>query len=44
MGLLSQFKQDDVDIYGLMSSYPASCMAAAKAFGSKHKHLQPSIT
>ena len=34
-GLLNQLKQDDVDIYGIMSSHPAACLAAAKAFGSK---------
>ncbi len=27
-------KQDD-DIYGLMSSHPAACLAATTAFGSK---------
>ena len=35
-GLLNQLRQDDVDMYGLMSSHPAACMAAAKAFGGKH--------
>jgi GNAT superfamily N-acetyltransferase len=35
-GLLNQLKQNDVDIYGLMSSHPAACLAAAKAFGGKH--------
>jgi hypothetical protein len=33
--LLNQLKQIDVDIYGLMSSHPAACLAAAKAFGGK---------
>jgi GNAT superfamily N-acetyltransferase len=32
-GLLNQLKQQDVDIYGLMSSHPAACLAAVKAFG-----------
>lgn len=31
-GLLNQLKQNDVDIYGLMSSHPAACLAAAKSF------------
>ena len=35
MGLLNQLRHDDDDIYGLMSSHPAACLAAAKAFGSK---------
>jgi hypothetical protein len=35
-GLLNQLKQNDVDIYGLMSSHPAACLAAAKAFRGKH--------
>lgn len=34
-GLLTQLRQDDDAIYGLMSSHPAACLAAAKAFGSK---------
>ena len=33
--LLNQLRQDDDAIYGLMSSHPAACLAAAKAFGSK---------
>ena len=36
--LLNQLRQDDDAIYGLMSSHPAACLAAAKAFGSK-KHF-----
>ena len=36
MGLLNQLRHDDDDIYGLMSSHPAACLAAAKAFGSKY--------
>lgn len=35
VGLLNQLRQDDDAIYGLMSSHPAACLAAAKAFGSK---------
>lgn len=37
-GLLNQLRQDDDAIYGLMSSHPAACLAAAKAFGSKGAH------
>ncbi|KAK9482252.1 hypothetical protein V1527DRAFT_455218 [Lipomyces starkeyi] len=33
-GLLNQLREDDDDIYGLMSSHPAACMAAAKVFGN----------
>lgn len=33
--LLNQLRHDDDDIYGIMSSHPAACLAAAKAFGSK---------
>ncbi|KAF2871071.1 hypothetical protein BDV95DRAFT_628954 [Massariosphaeria phaeospora] len=32
--LLNQTRQQDDDIYGIMSSHPAACLAAAKAFGS----------
>lgn len=32
--LLNQLRQDDDAIYGLLSSHPAACLAAAKAFGS----------
>jgi hypothetical protein len=35
-GLLNQLKQNDIDIYGLMSSHPAACLAGAKAFGGKY--------
>jgi hypothetical protein len=41
-GLLNQLRQDDHAIYGLMSSHPAACLAAAKAFGSTsilHGHI-----
>ncbi|KAL2039895.1 hypothetical protein N7G274_007298 [Stereocaulon virgatum] len=34
MGLLNQLQNYDDDIYGLMSSHPAACLAAAKAFGN----------
>lgn len=34
-GLLNQLRHDDDDIYSIMSSHPAACLAAAKAFGSK---------
>ncbi|KAL9043761.1 MAG: hypothetical protein Q9214_003060, partial [Letrouitia sp. 1 TL-2023] len=32
--LLNQIRQNDDAIYGIMSSHPAACLAAAKAFGS----------
>ena len=32
-GLLNYLRQDDDAIYGIMSSHPATCLAAAKAFG-----------
>jgi GNAT superfamily N-acetyltransferase len=34
-GLLNELKQDDDDIYGVVSSHAAACLAAAKVFGSK---------
>ncbi|KAK5219317.1 hypothetical protein LTR47_011546 [Exophiala xenobiotica] len=34
VGLLNCLRRDDDNIYGLMSSHPAACLAAAKAFGS----------
>ena len=34
-GLLNQPRHYDDDIYGIMSSHAAACLAAAKAFGSK---------
>ena len=37
-GLLNHLRQDDDIIYGLMSSHPAACLAAAKAFGSEKVH------
>lgn len=33
--LLNLLKDYDDDIYGIMSSHPAACLAAAKAFGSE---------
>lgn len=35
-GLLAQISQDGSDIYGVMSSHPAACLAAARAFGSEY--------
>jgi hypothetical protein len=40
IGLLNLLRQDDDAIYGLMSSHPAACLAAAKAFGSKGHKLR----
>jgi len=34
MGLLNQLRDANDDIYGLMTSHPAACLAAAKAFGT----------
>ncbi|KAI9834407.1 MAG: hypothetical protein M1819_003018 [Sarea resinae] len=34
LGLLNALRQDDDDIYGIMSSHAAACKAAAKIFGS----------
>ncbi|KAF2802892.1 uncharacterized protein BDZ99DRAFT_482455 [Mytilinidion resinicola] len=33
-GLLNEIKLDGDDAYGIMSSHPAACLAASKAFGS----------
>ncbi|MCJ1422368.1 hypothetical protein MMC29_000248 [Sticta canariensis] len=33
-GLLDQINRDGSDIYGVMSSHPAACLAAARAFGN----------
>jgi len=33
-GLLNEIKLDGDDVYGVMSSHPAACLAASKAFGS----------
>ena len=35
VGLLNEIRQDGDDVYGLMSSHPAACLAVAKAFGSQ---------
>ena len=40
VSLLNCLRRDDDDIYGIMSSHPAACLAAAKAFGSK-THSNP---
>lgn len=40
VSLLNCLRRDDDDIFGIMSSHPAACLAAAKAFGSKTK-LEP---
>ena len=38
-GLLRELREDDDKIYGILSSHPAACMAAARAFGGKRsKH------
>lgn len=45
-GLLNELRRDDDDIYGLVSSHAAACMAAAKAFGGKRTlriHIENSI-
>lgn len=34
-GLSNTIRHDEDDIYGIMSSHPAACMAAAKSFGSR---------
>jgi len=39
IGLLNLLRHHDDDIYGIMSSHPAACLAAARAFGSKHLFL-----
>lgn len=35
-GLLNELKENDDDIYGLMSSHPAACVAAARIFGGEY--------
>ncbi|PBP18330.1 hypothetical protein BUE80_DR010801 [Diplocarpon rosae] len=32
--------RDGVDMYGIMSSHPAACLAAADAFGGKHAEVK----
>ena len=34
-GLLNELKGEDIDVYGVISSHPATCLAAAKVFGSE---------
>lgn len=36
-GLLRLLGNHDDDIYGIMSSHPAACLAASKAFASKRR-------
>ena len=38
---MDQLRQDDDTIYGIMSSHPAACLAAARAFGSKLNAMLP---
>lgn len=40
-GLLSVLRQDGDDVYRIMSSHPAACLAAAKAFGRQHHQSHP---
>ena len=42
--LLNLLRQNDIDMYGIMSSHPAACIAAAKAFGGKYSTLKVYIT
>lgn len=39
-GLLRILCLDTDHMYGIMSSHPAACMAAASSFGSKYHHTQ----
>lgn len=34
VGLLNEIRMEGDDVFGVMSSHPAACLAAAKAFGS----------
>ncbi|KAL1962421.1 hypothetical protein VTN77DRAFT_9692 [Rasamsonia byssochlamydoides] len=34
VGLLNELKESEDDVYGLMSSHPAACIAAARVFGN----------
>jgi GNAT superfamily N-acetyltransferase len=38
-GLLNEIRLDADDVYGVMSSHPAACLAAAKAFASEYMRL-----
>lgn len=40
-GLLGALKEDRDDVYGIMSSHPAACLAAATTFGGKCNTLVP---
>lgn len=44
LDLLNQLKQDNDGIYGIASSHPAACLAASRAFGSKHPLNSPPFT
>ena len=35
--LLRQIRNPSDDVYGIMSSHPAACLAATKAYGSKYE-------
>lgn len=37
MGLLNMLREPGIDVYGIMSSHPAACLAAVKIFKSTHK-------
>ena len=41
VGLLNELRQDGCDIYGLVSSHAAACLAAAKAFGGEAPFQDP---
>ena len=43
-GLLNEIKMDGDYAYGVMSSHPAACLAASKAFGSECISSSPSPT
>lgn len=36
--LLTSLRKDEDDVFGIMSSHPAACLTAAKAFGSTYAH------
>jgi hypothetical protein len=39
-GILRSLRADSDDIYGIMSSHPAACLATASSFGSKYDFCQ----
>jgi hypothetical protein len=39
--LLNIIRRNDDEVYGLMSSHPAACLAAVKAFGRKCIRYSP---